>query len=149
MFNSHSPFSAKFRVSTMRLPFPTPDTYCRTSRISQRQVTQQLTKITAKNKTKPNKANSKPIFWTPNPVLSEKMRIFDKFTTTFLCKTKPIYKNLILSMMYQKTLNIPNKANLKNDQMNVTKVLTTDYNRRTLGIRGKNEPKTKPILTFS
>ena len=34
-----------------------------------------------------------------------------------------------------------NKANLKIDPMNVTKVLTTDYDKRTLGIRGKNKPK--------
>ncbi len=37
-----------------------------------------------------------------------------------------------------------NKANLKIDPMNVTKVLTTDYNSWTLGIRGKNKAKTKP-----
>ena len=37
-----------------------------------------------------------------------------------------------------------NKANWKIDQMTLTKVLTTDYNRRTLGIRGKNKAKTKP-----
>ena len=29
--------------------------------------------------------------------------------------------------------------------MNVNKVLTTDYEKRTLGERGKNEPKTNPI----
>jgi len=37
-----------------------------------------------------------------------------------------------------------NEPNLKIDPMNVTKVLTTDYNSWTLGIRGKNEPKTNP-----
>jgi len=37
-----------------------------------------------------------------------------------------------------------NKANWKIDPMSVTKVLTTDYNSWTLGIRGKNKPKTNP-----
>ncbi len=37
-----------------------------------------------------------------------------------------------------------NEPNWKMTQMTVTKALTTDYNRRTLGIRGKNEPKTNP-----
>ena len=41
-----------------------------------------------------------------------------------------------------------NEPNWKMTQMNVTKGLTTDYDKRTLGIRGKNEPKTKPILLF-
>ena len=41
-----------------------------------------------------------------------------------------------------------NKANLKIDPMVVTKVLTNDYNKRTLGIRGKNKPKTKPIYNY-
>ncbi len=42
-------------------------------------------------KTKPKQSQTKPIFWRPNPILSQKTRIFDKFRTTFLCKTKPIY----------------------------------------------------------
>ena len=40
-----------------------------------------------------------------------------------------------------------NEPNLEIDPMNITKVLTTDYDKRTLGIRGKNEPKTNPIQT--
>ncbi len=39
-----------------------------------------------------------------------------------------------------------NEPNLKIDPMAVTKVLTTVYNKRTLGIRGKNEPKTNPMV---
>jgi hypothetical protein len=34
-----------------------------------------------------------------------------------------------------------NKPNLEIDPMVVTKVLTTDYDKRTLGGRGKNKPK--------
>ncbi len=34
------------------------------------------------------------------------------------------------SMSFQKTLKIPNKANLENDPMTITNVLTTDYNRK-------------------
>jgi len=38
-----------------------------------------------------------------------------------------------------------NKANLPDDQMNVTKVLTKDYENKTLGERGKNKANSKPI----
>ncbi len=37
-----------------------------------------------------------------------------------------------------------NKANFSDDQMNVNKVLTKDYEEMTLGEYGKNEPKTNP-----
>ncbi len=47
-------------------------------------------------------------------------------------------------MRRQKTLNIPNKANWKIDPMTITKVLTTDYNRKDTWCRGKNKAKTKP-----
>ncbi len=38
-----------------------------------------------------------------------------------------------------------NKANLPDAQMNVNSVITKDYEKRTLGERGKNKPKTNPI----
>ena len=38
-----------------------------------------------------------------------------------------------------------NEPNLPKDQMNVNKVLTKDYDKKTLGEHGKNEPKTNPI----
>ena len=37
-----------------------------------------------------------------------------------------------------------NKANLLDDQMNVNKVLTKDYENKTLGGCGKNKPNSKP-----
>ncbi len=37
-----------------------------------------------------------------------------------------------------------NEPNFRKSQMNVNKVLTKDYEKRTLGERGKNEPKTNP-----
>ena len=37
-----------------------------------------------------------------------------------------------------------NKAKFQKSQMNVNKVLTKAYDKRTLGERGKNEPKTNP-----
>jgi hypothetical protein len=40
-----------------------------------------------------------------------------------------------------------NKANFRKSQMNVNKVLTRDYENRTLGQRGKNKAKTNPIQT--
>jgi len=38
-----------------------------------------------------------------------------------------------------------NKPNFWKSQMNVNKVLTRDYEKKTLGERGKNKPKTNPI----
>jgi hypothetical protein len=38
-----------------------------------------------------------------------------------------------------------NKANYLDDQMNVTKVITKEYEDKTLGERGKNKPNTNPI----
>ena len=54
-------------------------------------------KESPKSKTNPKQTQTKPIFWRPNPILSPKIGIFDKFRKTFLCKTKPILlcKNLI------------------------------------------------------
>ena len=63
-------------------------------------------------KTNPKRTQTNPIFWRSNPILSEILRIFDKFRTTFLCKTNPIYKNNRWSMTHQKTLKMQNKANL-------------------------------------
>ena len=42
-----------------------------------------------------------------------------------------------------------NKANLPDAQMNVTKVLTKDYENKSLCRRGENKPNTKPIQTQS
>ena len=51
-FVTFFPFLAwNFGSNERLLPFPTPQAYCRTSRINQRQVTQQLTKRTAKKRT--------------------------------------------------------------------------------------------------
>jgi len=38
-----------------------------------------------------------------------------------------------------------NEPNFQKSQMNVNKVLTKDYEKKTLGEHGKNEPKTNPI----
>ena len=38
-----------------------------------------------------------------------------------------------------------NEPNFRKSQMNVNKVLTKDYEEKTLGEHGKNEPKTNPI----
>jgi len=40
-----------------------------------------------------------------------------------------------------------NKPKLQRSQMNVNKVLTKDYEKKTLGERGKNKPKTNPKQT--
>ena len=106
-----------FGSSARLLSFPTPESYRCTSRIRERQVTKQLTKKTAKKrrricrysehfglsrirrdrekesqkyKTNPKRTQTNPIFWRSNPILSPKMRIFDKFRKYFLCKTNPM-----------------------------------------------------------
>jgi len=38
-----------------------------------------------------------------------------------------------------------NKANFRKSQINVTKLLTRDYEKRTLGERGKKQSQTNPI----
>ncbi len=38
-----------------------------------------------------------------------------------------------------------NEPNFRKSQMNVNKVLTKDYEKRTLGERGKNKPNSNPI----
>ena len=43
-----------------------------------------------KSKTNPKRTQTNPISWRPNFNFSLKMRIFDKFYKTFLCKTNPI-----------------------------------------------------------
>jgi len=48
-------------------------------------------KESPKIKTKPFQTHSKPFFRTPIPILSPKMRIYDIFMKTFLCKTKPFF----------------------------------------------------------
>jgi len=49
--------------------------------------------------------------------------------------------------LYKSTLFMQNKPNFRKSQMNVSKVLTRDYEKRTLGERGKNKPNTNPIQT--
>jgi len=40
-----------------------------------------------------------------------------------------------------------NEPNFRKSQMNVSDYITMDYEKRTLGERGKNEPKTNPKRT--
>jgi len=53
---------------------------------------------------------------------------------------------LVVSAL-QNHLFMQNEPNFRKSQMNVNKVLTRDYEKRTLGERGKNEPKTNPKRT--
>ncbi len=50
----------------------------------------------------------------------------------------------LVKMSLQIELFMQNEPNLPKAQMNVNKVLTKDYDKRTLGEHGKNEPKTNP-----
>ena len=45
----------------------------------------------------------------------------------------------------RETINMQNKANLLDAQMNVSSVLTKDYENVPLRRRGQNKPKTNPI----
>ncbi|MBW8039117.1 MAG: hypothetical protein FVQ85_03865 [Planctomycetes bacterium] len=47
------------------------------------------------------------------------------------------------------TLIMQNEPNFQKSQMNINKVLTRDYENKTLGEHGKNEPKTNPIKANS
>ena len=49
----------------------------------------------------------------------------------------------------RETTFMQNKPNLKIDQMAVTKVFTGVYDKRTLGVRGKNKPNSNPKQTQS
>jgi len=49
----------------------------------------------------------------------------------------------------QISLFMQNKPNFQNAQMNVSRVPTKDYAKRTLGQRGKNKPNSNPIQTQS
>ncbi len=49
----------------------------------------------------------------------------------------------------QIALFMQNKPNFRKSQMNVNKVLTMDYDNKTLSKRGKNKPNTNPIQTQS
>ncbi len=70
-----------------------------------------ITRNSRQNKTKPFQSHSKPFFQRPNFNLSPKMRIFDKFRQTFLCKTKPFFskiqiKNKGLTAVSQSTAGV-------------------------------------------
>ena len=60
--------------------------------------------------------------------------------TTVIClfSSTTVEKPLQISSFMQ------NKANFRKAQMNVTKVLTRDYENKTLGERGKNKANSKP-----
>ncbi len=65
--------------------------------------------LNLKCKTNPKQTQTKPIFWRPNPILSPKMRILDKFRTTFLCKTNPNYViGIQIAVEYELPKNIKN-----------------------------------------
>jgi hypothetical protein len=63
----------------------------------------------------------------------------------------PAYKAASTSV--EKPLQIDpfmqNKPNFRKAKMNVNKVLTKDYEKRTLGERGKNKPNSNPIKANS
>jgi len=58
----------------------------------------------------------------------------------------------LLTFYFLKLINqfesiMQNKPNFRKSQMNVNKVSTRDYEKKTLGEHGKNKPNTNPIQT--
>jgi len=53
----------------------------------------------------------------------------------------------VLVALHKSTLFMQNKPNFWKSQMNVNKVLTRDYEKKTLGEHGKNKPNSNPIQT--
>ena len=66
---------------------------------------------------------------------------------TFLTLNFKFFSTLVVSAL-QIHLFMQNEPNFRKSQMNVNNVLTRDYEKRTLGQRGKNKPnqsQSKPI----
>ncbi len=68
--------------------------------------------------------------------------------TLFLCALVPLWLCLLPSTTVENPLQIrpfmQNKAKFRKSQMNVNKVLTKDYEKKTLGERGKKQSQTNP-----
>jgi len=77
-----------------------------------------------------------------NPWLINDLRLFKAL---YNCRedSTTIESSLQISSFTQ------NKANFPKSQMNVSRVSTRDYDKKTLGQRGKNKPKTNPIQSQS
>jgi len=79
-----------------------------------------------------------PIMSIENPTLAH-FRHFSSLFTNFPSTT--VENPLQIAPFMQ------NKPNFGKSQMNVSRFSTRDYEKRTLGERGKNKPNTKPIQT--
>ncbi len=81
--------------------------------------------------------------------MATKARIYALSTCALCTYVLYICRDIITSV--ERPLQIrpfmQNKANFRKSQMNVNKVLTNAYEKRTLGQRGKNKPNTNPIQT--
>ncbi len=79
------------------------------------------------------------IFVAKNPFNQRNLRLIKD-----LRACKALYNCRELSITVERSLQIKlfmqNKANFRKSQMNVNKVLTKDYEKKTLGQRGKTKP---------
>ncbi len=84
--------------------------------------------------------------WLKNPHNLRNQRLINDLRA---CKSLYNRKDTFTDVMsaLQIRLFMQNKPNFRKSQMNVTKVLTKDYEKRTLGERGKNKPNSNPIQT--
>jgi len=55
-----------------------------------------------------------------------------------------IFPSTLVESALQINLFMQNEPNFRKSQMNVSYYITMEYEKRTLGERGKNEPKTNP-----
>ena len=96
----------------------------------------------------------KQIFMTLAYLSSRSVKIcVNPWLMNYLRAYKALYNCRGLSTTIEDSLQIrpfmQNKANFRKSQMNVNKVLTVDYENKTLGGSGKNKPNTNPIQTQS
>ena len=75
-----------------------------------------------------------------NPWLIKGLRLFTAF---YNCRDT--FTDVMSALQIH--LFMQNKANFQKSQMNVNNVLTRDYEKMTLGQRGKNKPNSNPIQT--
>jgi len=84
--------------------------------------------------------------WLKNPLNQRNPRLINdlrEYKSLYNCRE--IFTDVMSALQIR--LFMQNEPNFRKSQMNVNKVLTRDYEKRTLGQHGKNEPKTNPKRT--
>jgi hypothetical protein len=78
---------------------------------------------------------------------------YENRLSSLICQPIMTYElpttNYQLNTSDERRIFMQNEPNFPKSQMNVTKALTKEYEKKTLGEHGKNEPKTNPIKANS